>query len=66
MTARATSGLGPSLPRNFLAASALLLMLCGSPEALASRWVAIGGDKKVRIEIDASSIDRGKDSKMQT
>ena len=41
-------------------------MLCGSPEALAaSRWVAIGGDKKIRIEIDASSIERSKDGKVQ-
>lgn len=65
MTARATTGSAPSLPGNFLAASALLVMLCGSPEALASRWVAIGGDKKIRIEIDASSIERSKDGKVQ-
>lgn len=65
MTARAPSGPRTPRPRPLLATGVLLALLAGSLEAQASRWVTIGGDKKARIEIDASSIERGKDGKVQ-
>lgn len=46
----------PSRQRALIAAAVIGTFTCS--QAIAARWVAIGGDKKASIEIDASSIER--------
>lgn len=45
--------------------AALLIGAGTAADAEAARWVAVGGDKKARIEIDTSSIERGSDGKVR-